>query len=90
MGIVEDSVIKENRPLLLEMHARVIERTFAFFSRHVTFHERYQEFFQHERRINVLHTIRKAKSRKMISFQKRILQPALKITLMGLIFYIFG
>lgn len=32
LGIVEDSVIKENCPLLLEMHARVIERMFAFFS----------------------------------------------------------
>lgn len=45
LAIVEDSVIKENRPLLLEMHVRVIERIFAFFSRHVTFHERYQDVF---------------------------------------------
>lgn len=45
LGIVEDSVIKENCPVLLEMHARVIERMFAFFSHRVTFHERYQDVF---------------------------------------------
>lgn len=43
LGIVEDSVIKENCLLLLEMH--VIERMFAFLSHHVTFHERYQDVF---------------------------------------------
>jgi len=42
---VEDSVIKENRPLLLKMHARVIERMFTFFSRHVTFLDHYQDVF---------------------------------------------